>query len=108
MSFNKLTGKAISNYNSVAAYYTNLMRTNEPVSIGIIHVEPGGMVGYHDAPVKQAFIIMEGQGWIKGADGQIQTLQTGEGVLWDKGEGHESGSEQGMTVLVLQGENLFI
>ncbi len=33
-------------------------------------------------------------------------LNTGEGVLWDKGEGHESGSEQGMTVLVLQGENL--
>ncbi len=106
MSLNKLIGKPISNYNSVSANYTKLMRTEEPVTIGIIHVEPGGIIGYHDAPVAQAFIVMEGEGWIKGADGNRQMLNTGEGVLWDKGEGHESGSEQGMTVLVLQGENL--
>ncbi len=35
MSLNKLIGKPISNYNSVSANYTKLMRTEEPVTIGI-------------------------------------------------------------------------
>ncbi|TRZ38580.1 cupin [Niallia circulans] len=106
ISFNKLAGKEIGNYQSMSAYYTKIMRTDEPVSIGIIHIESGGVVGYHNAPVSQAFIVMEGKGWIKGPDKLVQTIQSGEGVLWEKGEGHESGSEEGMTVLVLQGENL--
>ncbi|MEI2466608.1 cupin [Niallia taxi] len=106
MSFNKLTGKEIGNYQSMSAYYTKIMRTDKPVNIGIIHIESGGLVGYHEAPVAQAFIVMEGKGWIKGADKLEQAIQSGEGVLWEKGEGHESGSEEGMTVLVLQGESL--
>ena len=34
------------------------------------------------------------------------TIKSGQGVFWNKGEGHISGSELGLTALVLQSEGL--
>jgi hypothetical protein len=35
-----------------------------------------------------------------------EPISAGEAVLWDPGEEHESGSDDGMTVLVLESESL--
>ena len=35
-----------------------------------------------------------------------EAIGAGEAVLWDQGEEHESGSEEGMTALVLESESL--
>ena len=70
----------ISNYNSVSAFYSKLMRTDSPTNIGFINIE--------------------------GEDNTRISLKNGEGVFWNKGEGHISGSETGLTALVLQSEDL--
>ncbi|MFJ5763166.1 cupin domain-containing protein [Neobacillus sp. NPDC093182] len=99
-------GQTISNYNSVSAFYSKIIKTEEPTNIGFIDIEQGGIVGYHKAPVPQLFIVIKGEGWIKGEDNHRLTLKSGEGVIWEKGEGHTSGSEKGLTALVLQSEKL--
>jgi hypothetical protein len=33
-------------------------------------------------------------------------VRSGEGVFWEKGEIHESGSDSGMTVIIVQSDNL--
>lgn len=99
-------GQRISNYNSVSAFYSKVIKTEEPTNIGFIDIEQGGIVGYHKAPVSQLFIVIQGEGWIEGEDNTRLTLKSGEGVFWEKGEGHTSGSETGLTALVLQSEKL--
>nr|WP_237389753.1 cupin domain-containing protein [Bacillus sp. USDA818B3_A] len=99
-------GQRISNYNSVSALYLKILKTEEPTNIGFIDIEQGGIVGYHKAPVPQLFIVIQGEGWIEGEDNTRITLKSGEGVFWDKGEGHASGSEKGLTALILQSEIL--
>jgi quercetin dioxygenase-like cupin family protein len=72
----------------------------------VIDVEPGGVVGRHPAVVAQLFVVVRGSGWVSGGDGGREEIASGEAVLWDAGEEHESGSEEGMTALVLEAESL--
>ena len=104
--FGKERAKEISNYNSVSAFYSKLMKTASPTNIGFINIERGGIVGYHHAPVPQLFLVIEGEGWVEGEDKKRIMLKSGEGVFWAKDEGHISGTETGLTALVLQSEEL--
>jgi len=96
----KEIAQEISNYNSISAFYSKLMKTESPTIIGLINIEKGGIVGYHKVPVPQLFLVVEGE------DGNRVMVKKGVGVFWNKGEGHISGSETGLTALVLQTDEL--
>jgi quercetin dioxygenase-like cupin family protein len=106
--FGKESGQAVTNYNSVSAFYSKIMKSVGSTNIGLMHLENGGELGYHAAPVPQLFILVEGEGWVEGEGKKKVMLKSGEGVFWKKGEGHASGSNTGFTALVLQSENLEI
>lgn len=96
----------INNYQSIDAFYTKIMKTAEPANIGFMYIEPGGVVGMHEAPVPQLFIVVHGEGWVCGGDQEKVFIKTGEGVLWQTGEAHESRSDSGLTALVIQSEQI--
>jgi quercetin dioxygenase-like cupin family protein len=72
----------------------------------VIEVGPGGVVGRHPAVGAQLFTVVRGSGWVSGGDGEREAIAAGEAVLWEPGEEHESGSEDGMSVLVVEAESL--
>jgi quercetin dioxygenase-like cupin family protein len=72
----------------------------------VIELGPGGVVGRHPAGVAQLFAVVLGTGWVSGADGNRESIAAGEAVVWEGGEEHESGSDEGMTVLVVEAESL--
>jgi quercetin dioxygenase-like cupin family protein len=72
----------------------------------VIEIAPGGVVARHPAVGSQLFVVVQGSGWVSGANGAPEAIQSGEAVLWDPGEEHESGSEEGMTALVVEAESL--
>jgi quercetin dioxygenase-like cupin family protein len=72
----------------------------------VIEIAPGGVVGRHPAAVTQLFVVVRGSGWVSGADGEREPIELGEAVLWAPSEEHESGSDTGMTALVLESEAL--
>jgi len=74
----------------------------------VIELEPGGIVGRHPAGVAQLFVVVRGSGWASGIDGERVPVEAGEAVLWEPGEEHESGSDEGMTVLVVESESLAV
>ena len=106
IQFTQEVANQIINYNSVDAFYRKIMKTEEPTSIGLIYIEPGGVVGMHEAPIPQLFIVVQGEGWVCGEAGEKMVIKTGEGVLWQQGQAHESGSTTGLTALVIQAEHL--
>lgn len=71
-----------------------------------IEVAAGGVVGRHPAVVAQLFVVVRGSGWVSGANGEREPVEAGDAVLWEQGEDHESGSETGMTALVIEAESL--
>jgi quercetin dioxygenase-like cupin family protein len=72
----------------------------------VIEIGPGGVVARHPAVVAQLFVVVRGSGWVSGAAGGREEIRAGEAVLWDPGEDHESGSDVGMTALVVEAESL--
>jgi quercetin dioxygenase-like cupin family protein len=72
----------------------------------VIEVKAGGIVGRHPAGVTQLFAVLQGSGWVSGDDGERDPIQAGEAVVWEPGEEHESGSDEGMTALVVEAESL--
>ena len=72
----------------------------------VIEVEAGGIVGRHPAGLPQLFAVIRGSGWVSGGDGKRDAIESGEAVLWERGEEHESGSDEGMTALVVEAEAL--
>ena len=72
----------------------------------VIEVGPGGVVARHPAAVSQLFVVIRGSGWVSGSDGQREPIEAGDAVLWEPGEEHESGSEDGMAAVVVEAESL--
>jgi quercetin dioxygenase-like cupin family protein len=72
----------------------------------VIEIAPGGVVARHPAVGQQLFVVVSGSGWVIGTGGEREAIRAGEAVLWDQGEEHESGSDEGMTALVVEAESL--
>jgi quercetin dioxygenase-like cupin family protein len=72
----------------------------------VIEIAPGGVVARHPAVGFQLFVVVSGSGWVSGAGGERQAIRASEAVLWDPDEEHESGSDEGMTALVVEAESL--
>jgi quercetin dioxygenase-like cupin family protein len=82
---------------------TEPLATGAAVQAACFRLGPGGRIGRHPASVRQLLAVVEGAGWVSGADGKRRPLAAGEAVCWDAGEGHETGTETGLTAIVLEG-----
>ena len=68
----------------------------------LLNLEAGGLLGRHPAPTAQLFCITRGTGWVAGDDGTRVPVKAGDAALWEAGEEHESGTEGGMAVVILE------
>lgn len=74
------------------------------VRVQMMHLPPGGLIGRHRATVAQLFGVVAGSGWVSGGDGRRRTLRSGYAALWEEGEDHEAGTEQGLSAVCVEGK----
>ncbi|WP_100011261.1 cupin domain-containing protein [Lentibacillus sediminis] len=79
-----------------------LTRSNAPMQVSFFHLEAGGVVGYHQAKVAQLLLVTDGEGTVRGKEDEQVNVKTGQVVLWEKDEWHETVSEQGLTAIVME------
>ena len=103
----EIEGKCITQYDSEFIMRKILM-TEKPTHVGIMHIDPGGIVGYHDATVPQILLIIEGKGWVRAGAGDKVKVSSGDVIAWDKGEGHETSTDIGLKAIVIESEGLEI
>ncbi len=99
-------GRQVEEYGSSGATWTPLGEGADQTQIGVMRLEPEGLLGRHAASSDQLFLIVEGRGWVTGPDGERIDLVAGQGAIWDKGELHESGTDSGMTVVIVQSDSI--
>lgn len=63
---------------------------------------PNSLLGKHSANLWQLYVVVDGSGWVAEDDGRRVSMASGEAVLWSPGEIHESGSDDGMLVVIVQ------
>jgi hypothetical protein len=50
--------------------------------------------------------VVDGGGWVSGADGEPQAVAAGQAAFWDAGEEHETWTDGGLTAIVIESEEL--
>lgn len=76
--------------------------------VSVVHLDAVGGLPAHEAPTPQLFVVVNGQGWVSGQDGERHPVAYGDAAFWRQGELHESGTDSGMTAVVVQAMELNI
>ncbi|WP_033541011.1 cupin [Planococcus sp. CAU13] len=103
--FNKNSGKKVSKFDS-DFIMSRIIQTDKPTHIGCMHLEENGVVGYHQAVTPQLLLVLNGEGSVRGEIDQYFYVGAGDAVFWKKGEWHETRTENGMTAIVIESEEL--
>ena len=101
--FDPEVGKEIEQFGSVKAIISRVVHLNEKAVVNCVYIRPNGKIGYHQATSQQLFLLVEGQGWVRGEADEKHAVRGGQAVFWEDGEGHESGTETGMTAVIIEG-----
>ena len=96
--------REITEYGSDGTFLAPFLEIKSGAQLNWIVFDPGGTVGDHQAASPQLMIVLSGEGWARGEGVEPLDIEQGDVVFWDAGEWHESGSEQGMTVLVIESQ----
>lgn len=106
-SFGAAQGRPITQFGSERLTITGIARVaNGDVHIGCMHLEPGGRVGAHQATPQQLFLVVRGEGWVRGPEPERTPIVADQAAFWESGEEHEAGSDIGMVALVIEGDTL--
>jgi|ERR1700730_7272477 len=60
----------------------------------------GDSIGLHRAASAQILAVVEGDGWIRGADETKTPIAAGGAVYWSEGEVHDTGTDTGLVAIV--------
>jgi quercetin dioxygenase-like cupin family protein len=74
------------------------------VRVQVMHVAAGGNIGFHRAASRQLLAIVAGSGWVTGDDRVRRPIGVAKAAVWQAGEGHELGSDLGLTAICVEGE----
>lgn len=87
-------------------FFLSRLTQSDSLHVACMYLRPGGLVGNHRAVSTQLFAVVDGEGWVRGAQSERVSMAAGEAVLWESGEEHEAGTETGMTAIVIEGDML--
>lgn len=104
--FDSASGRQISKFGSQNSFVTHIAHQQGKFDLVCLHLGAGGLIGRHQAAADQLFLVVQGKGWVRGESGEPAPIEAGQAAFWKKGEWHESGSDEGMTVVVLESESL--
>lgn len=104
--FGREVARPIPTFESVNAFIARGVRTTAPAQISCFYLEPGGVVGYHQATVPQLLLVVQGEGWVRADGDERIAVKAGDAVFWSAGEWHETGTETGLVALPVESEGL--
>lgn len=104
--FDPEVGRRIDQFGSVNVILSRIVRLTAGARVACMHLGSQGVVGYHQAAAPQLFLVVQGEGWVRGEAPERVPVRPGLAAFWEKGEWHETTTETGLTAIVIEGESL--
>lgn len=101
--FDPEVGRRIDRYDSSGFAISKVAHLFDEAVVNCAYLKAGGVIGYHQATISQLFLVVRGEGWVRGESAEQSSIQAGQAAFWEKGEWHESGTETGMTAIIIEG-----
>jgi quercetin dioxygenase-like cupin family protein len=100
------TAHAITHFDSRGATIGGIARCAGHVRVSFVELDPGGVLGMHEAETPQLFLVVEGTGRVRSGDAEPVPVARGQGAFWETGELHETVTETGLTAIVVEADEL--
>ena len=100
-----LSSHGLEAYGSTGVTITPHARVEQPIAgfgVDVTRYAAGSENGRHPTRLWQLLAVVSGTGWAAAADDVRIALEAGDAVLWEPGEEHRSGSDDGMVGVVVQ------
>ena len=104
--FDREAARPIPAFGSTKAFIARGVRSPGSTQIGCFYLEPGGVIGYHQATCPQLLLVVQGEGWVRAGESGRVAVKTGDAVFWEAGEWHETGTDTGLMALPVEAEGL--
>jgi hypothetical protein len=104
--FDDAAARPIADWGTRAVAVVEMLQLADEADVSYLRYGPGSVLGRHPTGRQQLFAVVGGEGWVSGPDGVRRRITAGQAAYWDVGESHESGTESGMTVVVIQAPHL--
>lgn len=102
----RLRSDAIERFGSRGLRATRVAAGNGEMQLTCLTLAAGGVIGTHPATGTQLLLVITGEGWVAGPDGQRVPVSAGWGARWTDEEAHTSGTETGLAALAVEGDAL--
>jgi quercetin dioxygenase-like cupin family protein len=97
---------AITHFDSRGATIAGVARCTGEARVSLLRLDVGGVVGEHPAASSQLFLVVAGSGWVRVAGEDRRMIEAGQAAVWAPGEVHESGTDGGLTAVVVEADSL--
>jgi quercetin dioxygenase-like cupin family protein len=97
---------AITRFDSHGATIGGIAQCTGDARVSLLRLAAGGVVGEHPAASAQLFLVVAGSGWVRVAGEARRAIEPGQAAVWEPGEVHESGSDSGLTAIIVETESL--
>ena len=102
-SFDPKANQENDQFGSVKAMIAKAVALEPEATVNVAYIRPAERIGYYEEVAPQLFLLVEGAGWIRDVFDEIFPIEEGQAVFWEQNEWHESGSETGMTAVIIEG-----
>ncbi|MFI7546858.1 cupin domain-containing protein [Actinoplanes sp. NPDC049599] len=101
LDFRQVAGRPVQAHGS-AGVVAQAVLSGDGGAVTVLHVDAGGEIGRHPAPVDQLLVVVAGQARVQGGDGTWAGIGAGQAVVWRAGEEHTTRTDAGLTALVVE------
>lgn len=99
-------GKEDEQFGSVKAIIARVLQLDDRAEINAVYIHPSEHLSIQQVMTQQLFLFVDGAGWVKSKSGEKKTVSQGQAVFWGESELPESGSESGMTAVIIGNINI--
>ncbi|ULO06555.1 cupin [Paenibacillus sp. 19GGS1-52] len=106
--FTKEAGKSIEAFGSQQLIMSRILSESYSAHVGCMHLGEKGVIGWHQAPVAQLFLVVNGEGWVRAGQTAEVPISVGYAAYWTQGEWHETRTDQGLIAIIIESQHLDI
>ena len=104
--FDPEVGKDDEPFGSVKAIIARVLQLDNKAEINAVYIHPGEHISVQQAMTQQLFLLVDGEGWMQNDSGEKKTVKQGQAIFWGESELPESGTESGMTAVIIGNINI--
>ena len=99
--FSKDVAESVTTYGAEGTQSVHIGTGSGESHAYVLHFDPGGQIGSHEAGFDQLFLVVSGEAWLT-VDGVTAELEQGDAGVVPRGSVHSKGSADGATVVMIQ------